>query len=546
MLNPTYLTLSRHQIFYFRWPLPDTFRQAGRTTHIKVSLRTREPKEALRLANILGYHANDLITQKGTAQMNYTEIKQMLEDYFRNVLQGSKKQMDEDGPYSSEDVERTKRLIARNEDPVAYAKFQKELGTVIPGKPYPQLSAVLDGAGVDIDRDSAAYARLNDLYRQGAIAYYHHMLAYSEEQSRFSFLPANISHAPSAQGEAQSTPSEPLSLIIEKFTEEMMTAGIWNPKAAMEREDCFVVLTGLLGKNIGFRSISMPEARTVKEALMRLPKNRNKMVQTRNLSLQEQIKLEGVDTLSVGSVNKYLQCYSSLFSWAVKNGYAEKNPFNGLALKEGNKKRRDQFSPEQVGEILADLANKKARKEIADYAYWGTLIGLYTGARLNEIASLTPNDIRQENGIWYFDINDQDEMKRLKTNAAARRVPIHSRLIELGFLDYLESVKRLENPSIRLLHELSYSEQSGWGRKLGRWFNTTFLNGLKIKKIGLSFHSLRHSAITSMRRAGVERPIVQALVGHEPDGVTEEVYTHGYDMVQLKAAIEKMHFVCAQ
>ncbi len=541
MLNPTYLIRSRHQIFYFRWPLPDAFRQVGRTTHIKLSLRTREPKEALRLANILGYHANDLITQKGIAQMNYTEIKQLLEDYFRDLLKNSKKKMDEDGPYSPEGVEDVKRLIARNEDPVAYGQFQKDLSTVIPGKPDPHLWSVLSNAQVEIDRNSPDYARLSELYRQGAIAYYHHMLAYSDEQSRFSFLPENIAHENRAQDKVVSAPSEPLSLIIAKFTEEMTTAGIWNPKAVMEREDCFAVLTGLLGADIAFRNIAMPEARTVKEALMRLPKNRNKMVQTRDLSLQQQIKLEGVETLSVGSVNKYLQCYSSLFSWAVKNGYAEKNIFSGLALKGGNKKRRDQLSPEQVGQILADLADKKARNDITDYAYWGTLIGIYTGARLNEIASLTPQDIRQDSGVWYFDINDQDEMKRLKTDAAVRRVPIHSRLIELGILDYLESVKRMENPSLRLLHELSYSEQSGWGRKLGRWFNTTFLNSLGIKKTGLSFHSLRHSAITSMRRAGVERPIVQALVGHEPDGVTEEVYTHGYDMVQLKSAIEKMH-----
>lgn len=56
MQNPTYLTLSRHNVFYFRWPLPKNLRQAGKTTHLKFSLRTREPKQALRLANALEYH----------------------------------------------------------------------------------------------------------------------------------------------------------------------------------------------------------------------------------------------------------------------------------------------------------------------------------------------------------------------------------------------------------------------------------------------------------------------------------------------------------
>lgn len=57
MKNPSYLLLSRHNIYYFRWPLPRFLWAQGKTRFVKVSLQTHDPKEALRLANVLEYHA---------------------------------------------------------------------------------------------------------------------------------------------------------------------------------------------------------------------------------------------------------------------------------------------------------------------------------------------------------------------------------------------------------------------------------------------------------------------------------------------------------
>ncbi len=541
MLNPTYLTRSRHDIFYFRWPLPQELRQPGKTSHIKISLRTREPKEALRLANILEYHVDSLMKQPSIIFMNYAELKQLVDDHFRVILQRDKEEIDREGPLTAYKVEHIKQLLARDRDITAFDQFWREMNVMLPHMRDSHLQAIIKGTDIDLDPRSEVYAKLRELFRIGSICRHEALLDYSDGQSLFSFSRSTQS-PPDALVNMAPLTSEPLTLIIQKYTEEMLAAEIWSLKAANEREDCFDVLKEILGDDLAFRSVSTAQARNVKEVLMRLPKNRSKMLKTRDMPILEQIKVEGVETLSVGSVNKYLQCYSSLFLWAVKNGYADKNPFVGMSLKESSKKKRDQFSPDQVKSMLHELSAMKERDGIADYAYWGALIGIYTGARLNEIASLTPNDIRQENGIWYFDINDQDEMKRLKTNAAMRRVPIHSALISLGLLEYIQSVKSMNIPGVRVLHDLTYSEKEGWGRKLGRWFNTTFLETMGIKKKGLSFHSLRHTAITAMRRAGIERPIVQAIVGHEPDGVTEEVYTHGYELSQLQTAIESLRF----
>ena len=45
--------------------------------------------------------------------------------------------------------------------------------------------------------------------------------------------------------------------------------------------------------------------------------------------------------------------------------------------------------------------------------YWIPLIALFTGCRLNEICQLYLNDIRCDNGQYYFDINDDAEDSNL-------------------------------------------------------------------------------------------------------------------------------------
>lgn len=65
MHNPAYLMLSRHSVYYFRWPIPLTLRPQTSATHVVLSLGTRKPAEALHLSRLLEYHASQLIKQYG-------------------------------------------------------------------------------------------------------------------------------------------------------------------------------------------------------------------------------------------------------------------------------------------------------------------------------------------------------------------------------------------------------------------------------------------------------------------------------------------------
>lgn len=74
-------------------------------------------------------------------------------------------------------------------------------------------------------------------------------------------------------------------------------------------------------------------------------------------------------------------------------------------------------------------------------AYWIPLLGLYTGARIGELAQQRVQDITLENDIPVIQITDADEGQRLKTSASRRCIPIHPELIRLGLLDCVEDIQ---------------------------------------------------------------------------------------------------------
>src|SRR6202007_280907 len=101
----------------------------------------------------------------------------------------------------------------------------------------------------------------------------------------------------------------------------------------------------------------------------------------------------------------------------------------------------------------------KAMEAKKPHQKWGVLIAFYTGARLNEIAQLQTDDIVQQNGIWCFSFSDSGETQRLKNKSSRRVIPIHSKLIELGFLNYVKKIGKG-----RLFPELSFHPKDGYGR----------------------------------------------------------------------------------
>lgn len=552
MLNPSYLIKSRHDIFYFRYPLPTKV-----PSRVSVSLKTRCPKEALRLAKSLEYYSHILINEMDLERMDHAEIISILKSYYAEKLESEKARIDKEGPLDKRKVDNLQLYLEDlNEDISNNCNDILEWELEDGSKPFEEaLSKIMDQQGVSFEPDSREYEMLKDRYKFVSRNYCKDLLAYNERVLNFSLLNTDQNNAKEFINHHK--PEHKLGKVIQSYMGEVKSS--LEERSYDERYDCLNYLMDWLGNDFPITKINIAMAREAKDLLRGTPKSRNKMKLTVKKPLLEQIaigKEHELETLSNVSVNKYLRYFSGLFNWAKDNRYISENPFEGIQVKAERKKdrRRDLFTKEEVVKIIENLGDGTDKITKNKSNYWGALIAVYTGARRNEIAALLPDDVKQdkETGIWYFDITDEEgQGKKLKTEAAKRIVPIHSRLLELDFLKFVEEARGMENKikhkdglKPRLLYHMTYTKNEKWGRELGRWFNEKYLVALELKTDKKMLHSLRHSLITFLSAAGVEGPHIKAIVGHEGNDVTDGTYTHfgPEHLPAFKEAIEKLPY----
>ncbi len=101
-----------------------------------------------------------------------------------------------------------------------------------------------------------------------------------------------------------------------------------------------------------------------------------------------------------------------------------------------------------------------ARKESAPELRWLPWLCAYSGARINEVAQLTPSDVFQVGEDWFFRLTTAGG-KSLKTISSARRVPIHPAIIAEGFVEFVRSHK---NQAARMFPARSQPNLSEWIR----------------------------------------------------------------------------------
>ena len=550
MYNPCYLILSRHHIYYFRYPI------WGK--RVSVSLRTSCKQEALYLAKILEYHTPEVINRMDMESMNHNDARELLKNYYSELLEKQKEQIRQKGVLRREEREALREEIGLwheviDADAYDLNDLPKEgISHVKTDSSDKGLRKVLDFNKLKIEKTSDDYICLKENYKYAQNTYLQEVLKFNDRFMKPTLQ--NMEANAAFYGETRSQKrikAYTLSSVIQSYLAELKPAK--NKRAFDELSQYLTFLTDWLGNDFIIAQVDDDLARRAKELLQKTPSGRNKGV-AKDKPLLEQIEIakrEGLKPLSAVTVNNYLMQFKGLFEWAKRHRYTSENPFEGLLIKANKKKqRRNNFSAPEVRTILENLSDAKLVRN--DSLYWAALLAVYTGARRGEISSLLPKDIKKDKatGIWYIDIVDEvEEGKEIKSDAARRIVPIHSRLIDLGFLDFVEESKKrprkpkkLKGYDSRLLYHFTHSEHEGWGRAFGRWFNERYLVVLGLKGEKKTLHSLRHSMITNLSIAGVEVATIQLLVGHEPDTVTTSTYTHASveHLPTFKTAIEKL------
>ncbi len=169
-----------------------------------------------------------------------------------------------------------------------------------------------------------------------------------------------------------------------------------------------------------------------------LPASRNTKPALKDLPLLEVIKLRGHITISPKTINSHIDAFRRFFDWAERHGHAPHKLFEGMKVPkaEDAETERKPYSQEQARLIFTELTENPSGLVRKESHKWGTLLGLFTGARLNEVCQLEVADIKRDGDIWFLNITDEgDTNKRVKAKASRRKVPLHSELIRLGFLE---------------------------------------------------------------------------------------------------------------
>jgi integrase len=319
-----------------------------------------------------------------------------------------------------------------------------------------------------------------------------------------------------------------LSKLVAEYVEEKKRETSWTDKTEHENRAIYDLLVRIIG-DVNLDNLNSNIARYYKKTLLKLPPNINKNPRLRQLSIEEIIDLKFEKVQAVNTINKHLNRASSLFGWAVKNGYLEHNHFESLQLKKTKRddEEREVFSPEDLRKLF-----KQREKYRHPYYYWLPYLGLYTGARIEELCQLYCEDIRQENSIWVFDINALKD-KKLKKPHCKRLIPVHSRLISLGFIEFAKTPERE-----RLFPELRKG-RDGYSQAASKWFNGRYRPIIGVKP---PFHSFRHTFDNALKQALVEPPVMNAILGHANNNIGLDRYGKPYGVEILRNAIEILDF----
>lgn len=219
--------------------------------------------------------------------------------------------------------------------------------------------------------------------------------------------------------------------------------------------------------------------------------------------------------------DKYMTLIKGFFTYAVDYGFIEKNPVSGLIDKDKNKKRpdeeRDVFSTDDLRKIFCESSEYLHDQMKHPYQFWIPLIGLYTGMRIEEVCQLYVADIKQLEGVWCFDINQDRQDKSVK-NSERRKVPLHPFLIkDLNFVGFVQG---LPDQNGRIFPELKRISNK-YSKYATRWFSKFKKKcGVVAEPGNKAFHSFRHTVANHLYEKDVPETNVSMLVGHSLSGET--------------------------
>lgn len=237
--------------------------------------------------------------------------------------------------------------------------------------------------------------------------------------------------------------------------------------------------------------------------------------------------------VSPGTVNISLKILRSALNQAKRDGLTDVNEAERVTLLKIRKRpRREAFNELQLRRILR-AANDEWKGMI--------LFGIYTGLRLGDIAGLTWRNIDLIQG----------EISLTTTKTGREQVlPLAKPLLRL-----LEKLPTGDDPEAPLFPTaFATKKRSQFTSTISNQFHNILVaakladkrthgkrgNGRSVSRAPsiLSFHSLRHTATSMLKNAGVSDSVAMDIIGHESAAMSKN-YTH-IDNETKRKALDKL------
>ncbi len=192
-------------------------------------------------------------------------------------------------------------------------------------------------------------------------------------------------------------------------------------------------------------------------------------------------------TVKIATINRDLALFKHILGRAVRDGLLEKNPVRLVKLeKEDN--ARDRVLTQEEFEALQDHS--------APHVQAVNLMACQTGMRCGEILNLTWDKVDLKAGL--IRLKGEDTKTR-----DGRVIPLTQELT--ARLKELYKVRYIHEPHVFLVD----------GKSIGS-IKTAFKNACRrAGVVGFRFHDFRHTAVTNMRRAGIDHLTVMRITGHK-------------------------------
>ncbi len=233
-----------------------------------------------------------------------------------------------------------------------------------------------------------------------------------------------------------------------------------------------------------------------------------------------------------GTANKHLDGLMAFWKWLTKRGHVNANPWEGQWFKSkgvagvsAELQGERAFTDDELRKLLQGPAEARLKDAMA--------ISALSGMRIEELCMLRVADC----------VDRMFDIKRAKSAAGIRKVPIHSALSAL-----VARRTAGKAPTDYLIHELGDAPDPSSGRHrsmpLSKQF-TRYRRDIGIdervegsRRSRVNFHSFRRWFATKADHAEIRESVIQCVMGHARQSVLFDRYAKQAALEHLRACVD--------